>query len=85
MGSERVIPTRAIIGGGSAPTKSFPSYGVQITSPHAASLHAALRRGTPAVVCRIEDDRLIFDLKTVPEGQIDQLAARINEVLSHAG
>ena len=80
-----VIPTRAIIGGGSAPTKSFPSYGVQITSPRAVELHARLRTGTPAVVCRIEDDRLVFDLKAVPEGKIDELAARIIEVLGHAG
>lgn len=76
-----VVPTRAVVGGGSAPTKSFPSYGVLLASPKAASVHTRLRKGAPAVVARIEEDRLIFDLKTVDPPLIPLLAARIKEAL----
>jgi len=78
----QVIPTRAVVGGGSAPTKSFPSWGVCITTKSASGFHASLRKTNPAVVCRIEDDSLIFDMKTVDVSRIRDLADRINEVFS---
>ena len=74
-----VVPTQAVVGGGSAPTKSFPSYGVMITSPKATTVHARLRKGSPAVVARIEEDRLIFDMKAVDDQLIPVLAERIKE------
>ena len=76
-----VVPTTAVVGGGSAPTKSFPSYGVFIITREASRVHARLRGGDPAVVARIEEDTLIFDMKTVEISQIEILAERINEVL----
>lgn len=75
----RVVPTRAVIGGGSAPTKSFGSYGVLIRSPRATEIHAVLRSCRPAVLCRIEDDALIFDLKAVDTQEVAVLARKINE------
>jgi L-seryl-tRNA(Ser) seleniumtransferase len=80
-GSE-VVPTEAIIGGGSAPTKTFPSYGVLMRNPRASEVHARLRACVPAVVCRIEEDRLVFDMKAVAAEEIQVLAEKINEVLS---
>lgn len=77
-----LISTEAVIGGGSAPTKSFPSFGVLVKSRRAVEIHAALRACRPAVVCRIEDDRLIFDLKAVAAEEIAVLAEKMNEVLS---
>jgi L-seryl-tRNA(Ser) seleniumtransferase len=77
-----VVSTRAVVGGGSAPTKGFPSYGVLIATPKATAVHARLRKGNPAVVARIEDDRLIFDMKAVDPGLIPVLAEKINEALA---
>jgi L-seryl-tRNA(Ser) seleniumtransferase len=77
-----MLPTQAVIGGGSAPTKSFPSFGVLLRSSKAPEIHARLRACRPAVVCRIEDDRLIFDMKAVAAEEIAVLAEKINEVLS---
>jgi seryl-tRNA(Sec) selenium transferase len=79
----RIIPTKAVIGGGSAPTKSFPSYGVFVRTPQAQEAHIRLRACRPAVLCRIEEDRLTFDLKSVDQQEIGVLARHINEVLSH--
>ena len=76
-----VVATTAVVGGGSAPTRNFPSYGVLVTTRDASRVHARLRRGAPAVVARIEEDTLIFDMKTVDVAQIVLLSERINEVL----
>ncbi len=78
-----IVPTRAVVGGGSAPTKSFPSYGLMITSPLAVAVHTRLRRGKPAVVARIEEDRLIFDMKAVDSSLIPVLAEKIREAFDH--
>ena len=78
-----VVPTRAVVGGGSAPTKSFPSCGLMITTPKAVAVHARLRKGSPAVVARIEEDRLIFDMKAVDPALIPVLAEKIGEALGH--
>lgn len=77
-----VIATHAVVGGGSTPTKSFPSYGVVVTSKKATAVHARLRRGTPAVMARIEDDRLVFDMKAVDPKLIPILAEKIDEALN---
>jgi L-seryl-tRNA(Ser) seleniumtransferase len=61
--ASELVETEAVIGGGSAPTKSFPSFGVSIISPEAPKILAKLRACKPAVVCRIEENRLIFDMK----------------------
>ena len=79
----RIVSTQAVIGGGSAPTKSFPSYGVFVQNPRAQQILARLRECSPAVLCRIEEESLIFDLKSVEQKEISMLAHKINEVLSH--
>ncbi len=80
-----VVATRAVIGGGSAPTKSFPSSGVLITNKKATAVHTRLRKGTPAVMARIEDDRLIFDMKAVDSRLIPEIAEKIDEALDECG
>ena len=80
-GSE-VVSTQAVIGGGSAPTKSFLSYGVLMRNARASEVHARLRTCVPAVICRIEEDMLVFDMKAVAAEEIPVLAEKINEVLS---
>ena len=79
----RIVSTQAVIGGGSAPTKSFPSYGVLVQNPQAQQVLSRLRLCSPAVLCRIEEDSLIFDLKSVEQREVSMLAHKINEVLSH--
>jgi L-seryl-tRNA(Ser) seleniumtransferase len=76
-----VVATRAVVGGGSAPTKSFPSYGLLLRRPDATALLARLRAVRPAVVARIEDDRITFDLKAVDAGLVEVLAEKIREAL----
>jgi L-seryl-tRNA(Ser) seleniumtransferase len=74
-----VISTKAVIGGGAAPASSIPSFAVVIASADSVAAHARLRE--EGIVCRIEDDRLIFDMKTVSEEDLKDAAERINNAL----
>jgi L-seryl-tRNA(Ser) seleniumtransferase len=71
------------IGGGSAPGSSLPTRLIAITHPthSAAELHARMRQSDPPVVARIEDDRVVVDLRTVLPDEDDAL----REVLSQLG
>ncbi len=80
-GSE-VIPTNTVVGGGAAPTKSIPSFGVVISTPKAEEIHLRLRQEDPPVVSRIEEARLIFDMRTVDKTQVDLLADKIKKAFS---
>jgi L-seryl-tRNA(Ser) seleniumtransferase len=74
--AELVSGTSAI-GGGSAPGVGLPTWLIAAAksglSPDA--LDARLRRQTPPIIARIEDGRLLLDLRTVLPEQDAQLAA----------
>ncbi len=58
------------------PGTTLPTRLVAIALP-AARLDAALRAQRPPVIARIEDDRVLLDLRTVPPEQDDELAALV--------
>ncbi len=57
------VPSLATIGGGGAPGVTLPSAAVSLPE----ALAARLRTGEPAVVGRVENGRLLLDLRSVPE------------------
>ena len=63
-------------GGGSLPGHDLPTILVALPG-HASRLAAALRRGHPPVLTRVEGDRCCIDLRTVLRGQDDQLQLAI--------
>lgn len=71
----------AVLGGGSLPGLGLPSYGVAVTVAHPDALARRLRLGDPAVVARIEDDRVLLDLRTVPPEMDVMLAAAVLQAL----
>jgi len=76
-----VIDVRSTVGGGSLPGETLPSVAVAIGAGSPDRLLAALRRGTPAVVGRIEADRAVFDLRTVEPGRDEALLAALRSAL----
>ena len=81
-----LLPGRSMIGGGSLPGESLPTTLIALpaqseSAANPTSLAKALRRGHPAVVARIQDERVVLDLRTVLPGQEDVLAAQVREVL----
>ena len=75
-----VVQGMSAIGGGSAPGVELPTWLIAIEksgmTPDALETH--LRTLTPPVIARIERDRLLLDLRTVPRDQDSLLAALID-------
>jgi L-seryl-tRNA(Ser) seleniumtransferase len=83
-GAVEVVPTEATVGGGSLPGETLPSVGLAIASAPAARTLTALRRGRPSVVGRIENGRVVLDLRTIEAARDDELAAAIAAVVHGA-
>ena len=80
-----VVDVRSTVGGGSLPGETVPSVAVAIGSGSAERLLATLRCGTPAIIGRIEDDRALFDLRTVEPDDDEALRVAIVAALAAAG
>jgi L-seryl-tRNA(Ser) seleniumtransferase len=70
------VPCRSAVGGGSAPAVTLPSWAVSLPERYAEPL----RRGRPAVAGRLDDGRLLLDLRTVDPAQLPTLADRVRSV-----
>jgi L-seryl-tRNA(Ser) seleniumtransferase len=68
----KVVDTEAVAGGGSLPGLTIPSVGVAFETGDADALHAVLR--AEDVVARVDDGRLLCDVRSVDPGD-DQLLA----------
>ncbi len=73
----RLEALRSSVGGGSMPGHTIPSWGVAVRAPNPPAFAARLRTGRPAVFCRVEADRVLFDLRTVREDEVPDLARAI--------
>lgn len=62
-----VITVESLVGGGAAPAATLPSFAVAIGAKgrSADELAAALRQSPQAVIARVEDGRVLLDLRTV--------------------
>jgi L-seryl-tRNA(Ser) seleniumtransferase len=74
-----VVPIESVTGGGSAPGMGLPSWGIGILHPErgADEVDAALRTGDPPVIPRIDNDRVMLDMRTVPVADDDRLAEAV--------
>jgi L-seryl-tRNA(Ser) seleniumtransferase len=68
----RLVPGESAVGGGSVPGHGLPTTLIALEGP-ASRLAAALRRGTPPVIARIEDDACCLDPRTVLRGEDETL------------
>jgi len=81
-----ICPGSSVIGGGSTPDQQLPTHLIAITSRRysAAELEERLRRpasGIP-VIARIEEDRLVLDLRTVAADEEPILLAALASALA---
>ena len=77
-----VVPGSSVTGGGATPEQSIATWLIAIRCADVAGAERRLRTGDPPVVARIEDDRLVVDLRTVLRGEEDELAAALRTVAS---
>jgi L-seryl-tRNA(Ser) seleniumtransferase len=76
-----VVAGESVIGGGSTPDQSLPTWLIAIPSSDVVALERALRSGDPAVVARIEGERLLIDLRTVLPEQEPALVSALAAAL----
>ncbi len=71
-----MVESESVIGGGAAPTAKLPTRALAITSPEmsADDIAERLRRNDPPIIARVEDDRVLLDVRTVFPEQDEQVA-----------
>ncbi|HEY2861021.1 MAG TPA: L-seryl-tRNA(Sec) selenium transferase [Terracidiphilus sp.] len=72
-----VVPTESVVGGGTTPGATLPSFAVAllVRDMSADNLAALLRTLDPPVIARIHDDRVLLDLRTVSINDDSHLAS----------
>jgi len=75
-----LIPGNSVIGGGATPEQAIPTCLIAIDCRNAVGAEARLRANDPPVIARIEDDRLLLDLRTVFPEEEAQLAAALKAI-----
>jgi L-seryl-tRNA(Ser) seleniumtransferase len=74
-----VLDDTSEIGGGSVPAQSLPTKAVAVRHK-ALSLEAVdarLRAGTPCVFARVQRERVLFDVRTLLEGDAEEIVAAL--------
>ena len=69
-----IIPGESVIGGGSTPDQSLPTYLIALACAGANEAERRCRAHEPPVIARIENNRLVFDLRTVLPEEEPELA-----------
>jgi L-seryl-tRNA(Ser) seleniumtransferase len=72
-----LVPGRSVIGGGATPEQSIATWLIAIRCDDLMVAEKRLRESTPPVIGRIEDDRLLLDLRTVFAKEEAELAAAL--------
>ena len=75
-----MVETRSAIGGGSLPGQTQPSWAVAFETPAPDKLAAALRHADPPVIGRIEDNRVLLDLRAILPEQDETLRQAVEAV-----
>lgn len=81
LGTGEVLAEYSTIGGGSLPGEVLPTYvlALQVKQPEKAL--AKLRQNTPPIIGRVKDDRLLFDARTVLEGEDQPFLDGIRKII----
>lgn len=67
----RVVESEAFAGGGALPQTRIPSQAVALPNARPEALAARLRRAKPAIVARVADGCVLFDLRTIAPDEDD--------------
>jgi L-seryl-tRNA(Ser) seleniumtransferase len=65
LGRGEVVESRSMVGGGSLPGETLPTWVLSVVADHPNRLMEILRKNEPAVVGRVENERVLFDPRTV--------------------
>jgi L-seryl-tRNA(Ser) seleniumtransferase len=79
LASVKVSEDSAYVGGGSLPDQAMKTYVVEVTANNLSEQELAyrLRMGDPAVIGRLQEGRLLLDVRTIMSGQENVLVAAV--------
>jgi L-seryl-tRNA(Ser) seleniumtransferase len=83
LATGEVIRSQSTVGGGSLPEETLPTFVLALTVHSPDRFIARLRQCQPAVIGRLEADKVIFDPRTVLEDQDHELLATIRSSLEN--
>jgi L-seryl-tRNA(Ser) seleniumtransferase len=75
-----IVPGSSLAGGGATPEQSIPTWLIAIECADLAEAERRLRAGDPPVVARIENEKLILDLRTVFPEEEEELATALRRL-----
>ena len=75
-----IVPGSSVAGGGATPEQSIPTWLIAIDCADLVDAERRLRAGDPPVLARIENERLILDLRTVFQEEEEALAAALRDL-----
>ena len=75
-----LVPGESMIGGGATPEQPIPTWLIAIAGADVVGKERRLRENQPPVIARIENDRLILDLRTVFPEEEEELAAALTKL-----
>ncbi len=81
IGQGDVVAGRSTVGGGSLPEETLPTRALAIETRHPNAFTKHLRNAEPAVIARIEEDRVVLDPRTVLEEQDEALVRVLKQTL----
>jgi L-seryl-tRNA(Ser) seleniumtransferase len=77
-----ILEGRSVAGGGSTPDQSLPTW-LLFVPGNAVVMERAMRRNSPPVIARIEEERLLLDLRTVLPDEEELLIEALSRQLAH--
>jgi L-seryl-tRNA(Ser) seleniumtransferase len=75
----QVIPGRSTVGGGSLPGETLPTYLLALNLAHPDQVLERLRAGSPPIIARVEENRVVLDPRSVLPEQDETLLAGLLE------
>ena len=74
-----IVESSSVIGGGATPGQALPTWVIALECTDVVQCERRLRQCDPPVIARIEEDRLLIDLRTVFREEEDELAAALSQ------
>jgi L-seryl-tRNA(Ser) seleniumtransferase len=81
LGAGEVVPGSSTVGGGSLPEETLPTALLALDVPQPNRFLARLRALQPAIIARVENERIVLDPRTVLPEQDAALLAGVNAAL----
>ena len=77
MSGATIVESDACVGGGALPQTRIPSLAIALPCDRPDALAARLRRENPAVIARVADGCVLFDLRTIAPDEDDSVIATV--------